>query len=145
MKFNVKQTKDSGIAVGGMVAGAVVSRIGAGVIPMKNEALKHGLLTVAPLLLAGVVKNKMVQNIALGASATQAGYLIKSVVGDKIKDNETAQKALGCPDSEPIIIYANDTDGLGYPLGYQEYDEYELLPPYNEFLAGGNKDEFAAV
>ncbi len=145
MKFNKNQVKNATIAVGGMVVGAIASRIGAGAIPLKNETLKHGLLMVAPLLLAGAVKNKMVQNVALGASATQAGYLIKAVAGKSIEGNETAQKALGCPGNEPIIIYANEANGLGY-YSHREYDEYELLPEHREFLAGGeDRETFAAV
>ncbi len=137
MKFDVNKVKSGATTVGTMVAGAVVSRLGAGFVPIDNEKVKHGVLTVAPLLVAGFVKNKHVQNVALGASMTQAGYLIKSFV-EKKTENPQVKKALGCPDAaEPIIIYANEMTGLNYPEA--DYEERQFL------ASPESKDEFAAA
>ncbi len=145
MNFNQKKVKEGAVTVGGMIAGAVVSRVGAGVIPLKNDKMKHGILTVLPLLAAGLVKNKTLQNVALGASVTQAGYLIKSFV--EKTENKTIKQAfgMGCPmENEPIIIYANeDLSALNAP----SVEDYEFLKEEQEFLGNPNAEiaEFSAV
>lgn len=124
----MENVKNAGIAVGSMFAGAVLSRIIAGFIPVKNETIKGVALTAIPLVLAGITKNEMAVNVAVGASATQAGYLVKSLVGDKVK-NETVQKALGTPE-QPIIIYAEEEEFVDEP-------NFLSLPEW--------EDEFASV
>lgn len=126
MKLDVKSVKKTGGTIGGIVAGAVVSRIMAGFIPVKNETIKRVAMTVVPLAVASMVKNDFARNIAIGASATQAGYLIKTLAGDKVK-NETVQKALGTPE-QPIIIYADDLDDEEFI----ERDAFLALPEYED-------------
>ncbi|MFL0063728.1 hypothetical protein [Tenacibaculum maritimum] len=82
--------------------GAAGSRVVADKLPIKNLHLKRGGFVLVSALGAALVGREttskaVVQDIALGTVATQAGLWIKEAVGEKVKENSLLKTALGSP------------------------------------------------
>ena len=105
---NIEQTA---VSLASMTGGAMVSRLVADKLPIKDSKLKRGALIVASFLAAAALDRKttgkaVVQDMAISSAVTQTGYLIKEVVADKMQEDSIFKPALGNPGSyyNPITL-----------------------------------------
>ncbi|WP_299673271.1 hypothetical protein [uncultured Tenacibaculum sp.] len=97
-----KEIQDTLVTATALTVGSAGSRIIADKLPTDNIHLKRGGIVLTSVVGASAVGRKtpgkaFVQDIALGAAATQIGYWIKDAIGDKVQDNALATTALGNP------------------------------------------------
>lgn len=105
---------NSMLSVTGTTTGAVTSRIVADSVPIENEKVKHGVLAGIAVVGAMFLDRKtpvssFAQDVAIGVSATQLGYLLKSFF----------------PEAEGTL-----KTGLGNPKGQflASPDAYDFIP-----------------
>ncbi|WP_299833763.1 hypothetical protein [uncultured Tenacibaculum sp.] len=88
-----------------LTVGAVGSRLAVEHVPIENTSLKRWGLILGGIAGASVLDRKSTgrkigQDISISVAATQAGYLLKDWLGDKLKDNKVMAQALGSPYDE---------------------------------------------
>lgn len=114
-----------------MAGGAMASRVvadGAGTI-IKNPKLKHGAIAAIAVVGAALLDRKtsigaFTQDIAIGVSATQIGYLAKEIIAPEKEG--TIKTALGTPyeyRGYDFLASPRDYDFIPAPEVYTEYEE----------------------
>lgn len=107
------------ISVGGTTLGAVTSRVVADSAPINNPKVKHGVIAGIAILGAAFLNREtpsgaFAQDVAIGVSATQLGYLVKELVGES---KGVVKTALG-----------NPNDGMDFLASYTDYDFIPTAP-----------------
>ncbi len=130
--MDTKKITNSLVTVGGTAVGAMASRVIADKVPVKNAKMKHGALAVLGMVGASFLNSKksaeaFIQDVAIGMSATQIGYLIKELAGDKAKG--VMATALGNPDLnyEDIAFLSSYDDYI------EDYNDYDFIPENTDF------------
>ncbi|CAL2104618.1 hypothetical protein [Tenacibaculum sp. 190130A14a] len=129
-----KAIKDSLQRTVALTVGSAGSRIVADKLPVKNMHLKRGGLVLlgavgAALLDRSTTGKAIVQDLALGTAATQAGYWIKEAVGENMKDNALVSTALGTP----IGDYDNPVE---FRMGYADFSAASTIDTDFEDVTG---------
>lgn len=97
-----EQIKNSLVSLASLTVGAMGSRLAVEHLPLENTSLKRWGLVLGGIAGASVLNRKSTskkigQDIAISMAVTQAGYLLKDWLGDKVKDNKIISQALGNP------------------------------------------------
>ncbi|CAA0177213.1 conserved hypothetical protein [Tenacibaculum maritimum] len=125
------------VTLASMSAGAMLSRIAAGKLPIQNTKLKRGALALAGLVGAAYLDRKttgkaIAQDMAMATALTQSGYLVKELLDEKLKGNPVLHSALGSPYdnwNEPFEL--DSTDFLASYIS-PNYDTISEDIPYEE-------------
>lgn len=118
---------NSMVSVIATTAGAISSRVVADSAPIKNVKLKHGLIAGIAVLGAAFLDRKtavsaFTQDVAIGVSATQIGYLAKELITEP---KGTLKTALGAPNN--FLASYNSYDMIPFNEAPYEND-YEERP-----------------
>ncbi len=100
-----EQFVSSLVSLASLTVGTVSSRLAVEHIPIENTSLKRWGLVFGGIAGASALDRKSTgrkigQDIAISIAVTQAGYLLKDWLGDKVKDNKILAQALGNPMDE---------------------------------------------
>lgn len=135
-KINGQTATAAGAVTAGAVLGAMVSRIAAEKIPLKNEKIKRGALAAAGLVGAILADSKTTTGkFLLGATSSVAGTqiiaLLKSVLNtpEKQLSDGLLKTALGEPDQTVFYYPPQETPVLDNPYGNFDDTSFQMASP----------------
>lgn len=117
--METKKISSAVISVVGTTTGALSSRVVADALPIDNAKLKHGAFAVVGIVGAALLNRKnatsaFAQDVAIGVSATQIGYLAKEIMGETTGALKTA---LGNPFQQKDQVFLSSYN-----------DRYDFIP-----------------
>ncbi len=122
-----------------MTGGAMASRVVAGSTKtvIKNAKVRHGVLAGVAILGAALLDRKtsvgaFTQDVAIGISATQLGYLAKEFFAPEKEG--TLKTALGNPYGADTIEFLASPSYDFIPAPEQSYTDYEEYPMSIDFV-----------
>ncbi len=133
-----EQLISSLVSVASLTVGAVGSRLAVEHVPIKNTSLKRWGLVVGGIAGAATLNRKttgkkIAQDIAISTAVTQAGYLLKDWLGDKLKDSKVMAQALGNPYDDYVGLDSTNFlssythpnyDFIADDISYEEVGEF---------------------
>lgn len=128
--------ESSVVTLASMSAGAILSRIVANKLPIENTKIRRGTIILAGILGASYLDRKttgkaIAQDMAMATAVTQAGYLVKEVLGDTLKDNKLLYPALGSP-IDNFIDAPFELDSSDFLSSYLE-PNYDFISEDTDF------------
>jgi len=122
------------VSLASLTAGTISSRLAVEYLPIDSTPLKRWGLVVGGIAGASILDRKTTlkrvgKDASIAMAVTQAGYLLKDWLGDKMKDNKVVAQALG----NPIDQYMG-LDSTGFLSSYTR-PNYDLISediPYVE-------------